>query len=78
MRKYLVRVHSCRKDTKVVMQLNHVEANAIKRLALKTQRASQSECEPTVFIYPLTTVKPSRPVVDVVKRHQQTKVRSVR
>ena len=64
MAKYQITVHSCRKDTKVEMDLNHIEANVLQRLALKTQQASQSECEPTVFMSKITTLKAKKEVAN--------------
>jgi hypothetical protein len=60
MPRYQIKVHSCRKDTNVEMELNHIEANVLKRLARKTQEASQSECEPTIFVSRITTLKAAK------------------
>lgn len=64
MARYQIKVHSCRKDTTVEMELNHIEANVLQRLAFKTQEASQSECEPTVFVSKITTLKAKKEAGD--------------
>lgn len=59
MPKYQITVHSCRKDTVVLMHLNSWQANLVRRLAKLTQEKSRSECEPTISIDPVTTLRPT-------------------
>lgn len=59
MPQYAIRIHSCKRDTNLSMSLSKAEAYTIEKLAKLSQQASQSECEPTVFIEPLKTFRPT-------------------
>lgn len=67
MPKYQVTVHSCRKDTVVLMHLNAWQANVLRRLAKLTKAKSKSECEPTISIEPVTTLRPTSSVENEAK-----------
>ena len=52
-KKYQIKIHSCKKDTKVTYFLSTTEAQLLQNIAVATQLASSSECEPTLFVTPV-------------------------
>lgn len=58
---YNIRVHSCKKDTNVKFYLTKEQLQLVQEIAVATQLASQSECEPTVFVEPITKLKATKP-----------------
>ena len=58
-KKYQIKIHSCRKDTLVTFYLDREQLKLVQAIATATQLASQSECEPTLFVNEVRRIKPN-------------------